>query len=70
MGVLTTQVVRDETFERVLRFLGVDPDVGTLDSDFVRVGTGRALESVENGDEVRGALAGTRFEWMLDGARP
>ena len=61
---------RDETFECLLRFLGVEPDVGTLDSDFVRVGTGRALESVENGDEVRGALAGTRFEWMLDGSRP
>jgi len=61
---------RDETLERVLRFLGVEPDVGTLDSELVRIGIGRALELVENADEVRAVLAGTRFEWMLDGNRP
>jgi LPS sulfotransferase NodH len=61
---------RDETLERVLRFLGVDPEVDALDSALVRMGAHPPLELVENAEDARAALAGTRFEWMLDGARP
>ena len=56
---------REETLGRVLDFLGVaQPDV-PLDSSLVPVTLGRTLEFVENVDEIRAALAGTRFEWML-----
>jgi LPS sulfotransferase NodH len=60
---------RDETLGSVLRFLGVDPGVDSLDSSLVRVRGGSALQLVENADAVRAALTGTRFEWMLGDSR-
>jgi hypothetical protein len=59
---------KDETFARVLRFLGVEPRVDLLDSTLQRTRAGSPLEHLENADEVRAALAGTRFEWMLGAA--
>lgn len=56
---------REETFGRVLRFLGVDDDVGLLSSPLVRVVGDRHVDRIENVDAVRRALAGTRFQWML-----
>ena len=60
---------RDETLDGVLRFIDVASRVEALDSDIVRVRGGSTLELVENADDVRAALAGTRYEWMLDGPR-
>jgi Stf0 sulphotransferase len=60
---------RDETLAAVLRFLDVEPRLDALDSELVRVRGGSTLDLVENGGDVRAALAGTRFEWMLDGPR-
>jgi len=59
---------REETLARVLGFPGVEPEprVDLLDSSLVRASTSSHLELVENADEVRAVLAGTRFEWMLD----
>jgi hypothetical protein len=59
---------KEETFTRVLRYLGVEPQVELLDSTLQRTRVGSILEHLENPDEVRGALAGTRFEWMLEEA--
>jgi hypothetical protein len=56
---------RDETFEQVLRFLGADTRLDALDSSLIRATGQSSLELVENRDEVRAALTGTRFEWML-----
>lgn len=56
---------REETLGRVLSFLGVEPRVDLLDSSLVRTTSGGHLELVENADDVRSALTGTRFEWML-----
>jgi LPS sulfotransferase NodH len=55
----------DETIEAVLRFLGVEPRLDRLHSPFVPVRGGSKLDLVENADDVRAALRGTRFEWML-----
>jgi hypothetical protein len=57
---------RDEKLARVLDFLGVRADVGALDSPFVRVNAAPQAELIENYEEVRGVLAGSRFEWMLN----
>lgn len=56
---------RDETLERILRFLGVEPAVEGLRSTFAPIDDPRE-DAIENLGEVREALAGTRFEWMLD----
>jgi LPS sulfotransferase NodH len=56
---------RDETLGALLRFLDVDPRLDPLDSELVRVRNGSTLDLVENADDVRTSLAGTRFEWML-----
>jgi hypothetical protein len=56
---------REETLARVLGFLGVEPRVDLLDSSLVRASPSSHLELVENADEVRAVLTGTRFEWML-----
>ena len=56
---------RDETLGTLLRFLDVDPRLESLDSELVRVRGGSTLDLVENADEVRASLTGTRFEWML-----
>lgn len=55
----------DETLERILRFLGVEPAIASLRSTFVSVDSARE-DALENLAEVREALSGTRFEWMLD----
>jgi hypothetical protein len=55
----------EETIARVLGFLGVEPRLDLLDSQLVRASPSSHLEMVENADEVRATLAGTRFEWML-----
>ena len=55
----------EDTFGRILRFLDVDPDVQALDSSLVRTTTRSPMELVENADDVRAVLIGTRFEWML-----
>lgn len=59
---------RAETLSRVLGFLGIEPDPRPLDSAFVRINTRPRAELVENLDELRTQLAGTRFEWMLGDA--
>lgn len=58
---------QEETLARVLRFLGLEPDAELLESELQRGHAGAPLEQLGNTDEVRTALAGTRFEWMLDG---
>ena len=59
---------RAEMLSRVLGFLGIEPDPRPLDSAFVRINTRPKAELVENLDELRTQLAGTRFEWMLGDA--
>jgi LPS sulfotransferase NodH len=59
---------QEETFTRVLRFLGVEPQVELLSSTLQRTRAGSPLEHLENAGEVSAALAGTRFEWMLEEA--
>jgi hypothetical protein len=59
---------KEETFARVLRFIDVEPQVELLDSLLQRTRAGPPLDHLENADEVRAALAGTRFEWMLGAA--
>jgi LPS sulfotransferase NodH len=54
----------DETLSAICSFLGVEEDV-ELHSTYVPIRQGAKLDLVENVDEVRAALAGTRFEWML-----
>jgi LPS sulfotransferase NodH len=54
-----------ETLAGACRFLGVDPSVDELRSTFVRMNEAARNDVVENLEEVRAALAGTRFEWML-----
>jgi hypothetical protein len=54
----------DETLSAICDFLGVEADV-RLDSVYVPIRKGPKLDLVENVDEVRAALAGTRFDWML-----
>jgi len=59
---------KEESLLRILGFLDVHPDVGLLDSGIVRMSRGSSVDLVENLPEVRAALAGTRFEWMLEDA--
>jgi LPS sulfotransferase NodH len=59
---------KEETLARVLGFLGLEPQVDLLESALVRARSGSPLELLENPDDVRAALAGTRFEWMLEEA--
>ena len=56
---------REETLERVLRFLGVEPHVDDLGSSFVAVDDAPRQDVIENLADVRRVLSGTRFEWML-----
>lgn len=59
---------KEEALARVLRFLGLEPQVDLLESALQRGRSGPHLERLENAHEVRAALAGTRFEWMLEAA--
>ena len=56
---------REETLERALRFLGVEPQVDGLRSSFAPVDDVPPEDVVENVADVRRVLSGTRFEWML-----
>ncbi len=56
---------RDEVLQRVLRFLGVVPSTIELTSSLVRSTPSRSSEVLENPDDVRAALTGTRFEWLV-----
>jgi hypothetical protein len=56
---------RDETLEGICRFLGVEPSVEGLRSTFAPVDDVPREDVIENLDDVREALVGTRFEWML-----
>ena len=56
---------REETLERVLRFLGVEPHLDDLRSSFVPVDDVPRDDVIENLADVRRVLTGTRFEWML-----
>lgn len=57
---------KEETLARVLRFLGLDPEVDLLESELQRAHAGPPLEQLGNADAVRAVLTGTRFEWMLE----
>ena len=59
-----------ETLAEILRFLGVGRPVDGLRSQLVRSSDEQSLLRVENPCEVRAALAGSRFEWMIGDARP
>lgn len=59
---------QEVTLSGVLSFLGLEPQVHRLDSALVRTHIASALDQLENGEEVRASLAGTRFEWMLEEA--
>jgi len=56
---------REETMERALRFLGVEPHVDDLRSSFAPVDDVPREDVIENLVDVRRVLSGTRFEWML-----
>jgi hypothetical protein len=60
----------EETLERVLEFLGVEPRADDLESSFVAVDDVPRAEVLENLDEVRAALEGTRFAWMASDPTP
>jgi LPS sulfotransferase NodH len=57
---------RKDTLDRILRFIGVEPRVECLDSSLIRTRPA-GVERIENLSEVRAALTGTRFAWMLEG---
>jgi LPS sulfotransferase NodH len=54
----------DETLSAIRDFLGVEED-DELYSAYAPIRQGAKLDLVENVDEVRAVLIGTRFEWML-----
>jgi len=56
---------RDDVLQRVLRFLGVTPAKTELTSSLVRSAPASSSEAIENPDDVRAALMGTRFEWLV-----
>ena len=56
---------RDEVLQRVLQFLGATPSPTALTSSLVRSAPPRDSEVLENPDDVRAALTGTRFEWLV-----
>ena len=56
---------RDEVLKRVLRFLGVTPSTTELTSSLVPSAPPRSSEVLENPDDIRAALTGTRFEWLV-----
>jgi hypothetical protein len=60
-----TGVRRDEKLARLLAFLDVEPTVAELGSELVRMNPADHRKLIANYDEIRHALAGSRFEWML-----
>ena len=56
----------EETMGGILAFLGVGAPVEPLQSTFAPIDDVPREDVVANLDEVREALAGTRFEWMLE----
>jgi len=55
----------DEVLRRILRLLGVTPSTIELTSSLVPSAPPRSSEVLENPDDVRAALRGTRFEWLV-----
>jgi hypothetical protein len=60
-----TGVRQDEKLARLLAFLDVEPTVAELGSELVRMNPADHRKLIANYDEIRHALAGSRFEWML-----
>jgi LPS sulfotransferase NodH len=58
----------EDTLARILCFLGLEAQVDLLESRLVRSSSQTPLERLGNPDDVRAALAGTHFEWMLEDA--
>ena len=56
----------DRVLTRILLFLGVAGHGRDLESDLVRSRMASRSDVIENVEEVRAALAGSRFAWMLD----
>ena len=56
---------QDEKLARLLAFFGVEPTIAELSSELVRMNPADNRKLIANYDEVRQALAGSRFEWML-----
>jgi LPS sulfotransferase NodH len=59
---------KEDTLARVLHFFGLEPRIDLLASALLGSPDGSPLELLENPDDVRRALTGTRFEWMLEDA--
>ena len=51
---------------RIVSFLNVEPAEWHQESSLVRINRKPRAELIENVHDVRAALAGTRFAWMLD----
>lgn len=60
--------VRDDPgrgYHRICRYLGIEPV--HVEPAFVKMNPYPLAQLVENLDDVRAAVAGTAFEWMVDG---
>jgi LPS sulfotransferase NodH len=55
---------RDDVLQHVLRFLGVEPSRTELRSSLVRSAPESTSTAIENFEEVREVLAGTRYAWL------
>lgn len=53
-------------FDRVREFLSLPGDTGLPESNILKTRTGRQQQVVENYDQVRAVLQGSRFEPLLD----
>lgn len=58
----------EDELARITTFLGVAPAPREVEPEHVRMNRTQR-ELLENADEVEAALAGTRFEWMLEPPR-
>jgi len=56
---------KDQYASDMLNFLGVDSDVA-LSSELVKLNTAPVSDYVENIDDVRRCLSGTRFSWCIE----
>jgi LPS sulfotransferase NodH len=54
----------DDVLQRLLQFLGVAPAQIDLTSTLVRSAPESSVKALENLDDVRATLEGTRFEWL------
>jgi hypothetical protein len=75
-GLKTLDLVYEELFDgtsltadaaqRVADFLEIEPGPLSNETSFQRTGTAKLEDALENTEEVRETLKGTRFEWMCD----